>query len=240
MFVSHPIAGDIRETPDRRRVSSVVGVLFAMTAVMYLGAPVVLAQDWTSISGADRKIVFYAPKLNDKIRRSHTRTTADFSMRQEISTWYDTSRGKILSGIYLGELLGGYYYPRKITFDEIMRNWKFFEKRITSFGDKHSTGNKIGRIEYIMVNDDFYNCILFRSYSERSGYTLSLLGTTLLHGYYCVDENQNLSVEKANEVIRLLGVKDVGPGHSETRSECGRFPSEGRPGSASVTYGCGE
>ena len=181
-----------------------------MVAVMHLGAQAVHAQDWTSISGDDRKIVFYAPKLDDKIRRSYARTTADYSTRQEISTWYDMSGGKLLSGIYLGELLGGYHYNTKLSLNEIPRRWNFFEGRKISFGSKHSTGNKLGRVEFVIVNADNYNCVAFREYWGISGHEFSSEGTTLLHGYYCADENQELSVEKAKQVVRLLGVKDIG------------------------------
>ncbi len=38
MFVSHPKTYGIRETPDRRRLSRLVGIVFATVAVIGLGS----------------------------------------------------------------------------------------------------------------------------------------------------------------------------------------------------------
>ncbi len=211
MLVSHPMASGIRETPDRRRLSLLVSVPLAMAAVMYLGAQAVHAQDWASISGDDRRIFFYAPKLNDKIRRSRARITADYSTREEISTWSDRPSGKILSGIYLGELLGGYHYATKISLTKTPKRWNFFESRKIRIFDRYlSTGNNLGRVEFIIIKADNHYCVAFREYWGISGREFSSEGTALLHGYYCADENQKFSAEEARQVVRLLGVKGIG------------------------------
>ncbi len=211
MFVSHPIASGIWETPDRHRLSPLVGILFAMAAVMSLGTQAVHAQDWTSIGDDERRIVFYAPNLNDRIRRSHARVTGDYSTRQEISIWYDKSSGKGLSGIYLGQLLGGYHYRAEISMRKITKQWAFFKGRTLRFDSKHSTGNKVGLVYYLIVNADNYNCVIFREYWGDAVTDGGTSGSTeRLLGYYCADENEKLSVKEAKAVVRLLGVKDIG------------------------------
>jgi hypothetical protein len=211
--VSHPIAGGIRETPDRHRLSPLLGILFAMAAVMSLGAraQALHVPDWAAIGEDERRIVFYAPTLNGKVRRSYARVTADHSTRQEVSEWYDISSRKMLSGIYLGQLLGGFHYRTEGSLKKVMKMWDFFEGRKLSFDSKRSTGNKVGRVDYRIVNADNYTCIIFKEYwgdVTSDGATSGL--SELLHGYYCADENEELSAKAAKEVVRLLGVKGIG------------------------------
>ncbi len=211
MFVSHPLASGIRQTSNRHRLSPLVGILFAMAAVMSLGTQAVHAQDWTSIGGDERRIVFYAPNLNDKIRGSYLRLTANHEERHEVSIWRDRSSGKELSGIYLNQLIGSYHFRSKSRLKKIPKSWDFFNGRTLHFNSKHSIGNKIGLVYYRIVNADNHNCIIFLEYWGNPVTDGATSGSNaLLQGYYCADENEMITDEEAKQIVRLIGVKDVG------------------------------
>jgi hypothetical protein len=211
MFVSHPIASGIWETPDRHRLSPLVGIRFAMAAVMSLGTQAVHAQDWTSIGGDERRIVFYAPNLNDKIRGSYFRITENHAAREEISIWRDKASGNDISGIYLNQLFAGRHFRSELGMRKITKQWDFFNGRTLRVDSKHTTGNKVGLVFYRIVNADNYNCVIFREYWGDAVTDGGTSGSTeRLLGYYCADENEKLSVKEAKAVVRLLGVKDIG------------------------------
>ena len=194
MFVSHPM----------------VGILFAMAAVMSLGTQAVHAQDWDSIGPDERKIVFYAPNLSDKNRRSHSRVTEGQSTRLEVATWYGKSKGMYISGIFLSEILGDYHYRATSSLRKVTKGWNFFEGRDLHFGRKRSTGNKVDIVYYMTVNADNYNCIIFQQYWGVAIHDGTSAGTSQLNGYYCADENETISDDEAKRIVRLIGIKDVG------------------------------
>ena len=210
MFVANSIAGGSRNAPDRHRLSALAGILFAMVAVMSLGTQAAHAQDWASIAGDERRIVFYAPNLSDKTRRSHARVTADKQTRQEVSIWRNMSKGKSVSGIFLSEILGDRHYRATTSLRKVTKTWNFFNGRNLRFGKKHSTGNKVDIVYYIIVTADKFNCIIFHQYWGIAIHDGTSAGTSYLEGYYCVGENEVISDQEAKWIVRLIGVKGVG------------------------------
>ncbi len=94
---------------------------------------------------------------------------------------------------------------------KVTKSWDFFEGRTLRFGSKHSTGNKVGRVDYRIVNSENYNCVIFKEYWGSTGTDGGTSGSTeLLYGYYCADENEMITDEEAKRIVRLIGVKDIG------------------------------
>ncbi len=187
---------------------SVKSISFLLAVAILAGFPGSgNADEMEPISEDKAKLIFYAPGLEDAVRRFWAYEHIDETYK-ESGTWQNLYGGLPRGSIFLWEVAFDSFFSEMFSTKDVESFW--FEGKELNFEDERQSSNLIGTVQYRVFSPvDTPRAMKCVAFSQAFGIASFVsheapVGSKLLVGYYC---DTSLSPDKVKAVLANIGVK---------------------------------